>query len=90
MENPNLFNPHLEGDPFFWEGGPTGILLVHGFTATPAEVRLLAKILHERGFTVAGPLLPGHGTKPEDLNRVRWQDWVEEGEKAYRQLAAAR
>jgi len=81
-------NPHLPGEPFFWQGGPVGVLLAHGFTATPAEVRLLGQYLHARGFTVAGPLLPGHGTAPQDLNRVRWQDWVRATEVSYRQLVA--
>lgn len=86
MTNPNLHNPHLEGESFFWAGGQIGVLLVHGFTATTAEVRLLARILHHHGYTVAGPLLPGHYTQPEDLNRVSWQDWVEEVEVMYRQI----
>lgn len=83
-----IHNPDLEGGPFFWEGGPVGVFLSHGFTATTAEVRLLAGYLHERGYTVAGPLLPGHGTRPEDLNRVRWPDWVNAGEAVYQQLRA--
>lgn len=83
-----LKNAHLEGDAFYWEGGPVGILLSHGFTATSAEVRLLARVLHESGYSVAGPLLPGHGTTIEDLNRCRWQDWVRGVEVTYQQLAA--
>lgn len=74
--NPHLHNPELLGEEFFWSGGPVGILLCHGYTATTAEVRPLARCLHAAGYTVAGPLLPGHNTFPEDLNRVRWQDWV--------------
>lgn len=88
MQNPALHNPHLEGEPFFWEAGPVGVLLSHGYTATTAEVRLLAKRLHEKGYTVAGPLLAGHGSQPADLNRVTWYDWVEGAEKVYAQLAA--
>lgn len=80
-------NPHLEGNAFTWEGGPTGVLLIHGFTATSAEIRPLGRVLHEHGYTVAGPLLPGHFTRPEDLNRVRWQDWVATAEAAYAQIA---
>jgi len=87
-DNPNLKRPELEGEPFFWQGGPDGVLLVHGFTATTAEVRLVAKALHARGYTVAGPLLPGHGTSPEDMNRTHWQDWYAEVEKAYIGLEA--
>ncbi len=87
-DNPNLVRPHLEGEPFFWPAGPDGVFLVHGFTATTAEVRLVAKALHARGYTVAGPLLPGHGTSPEDMNRYRWQDWYATVEKAYLELQA--
>ena len=47
MTNPALHNPHLEGGPFFWEAGPVGVLLLHGYTATTAEMRPLAKRLHE-------------------------------------------
>ena len=71
-----IINPHLKGDSFFWEGGEVGIVLIHGFTATTAEVRPLAEVLHNNGYTVAGPLLPGHYTEPNDLNKVHWSDWV--------------
>jgi len=83
-----IFNPHLEGDPFFWQAGPTGVLLVHGLTATAAEVRPLAVFLHQAGFTIAAPLLPGHYTKPADLNTVRWQDWAAQTEDAYARLGS--
>lgn len=86
MQTYVLHNPHLEGEAFLWEAGSVGVMLSHGYTATTAEVRVFAKRLHEKGYSVAGPLLAGHGTRPEDLNRVTWQDWVESGEKAYEQL----
>jgi carboxylesterase len=86
--NPNLHNPHLDGDPFIWQAGPVGVLLSHGFTATTIEIRPLAEKLHERGYTVSAPLLPGHGTTPEDLNKVRWQDWAAAGQTALDALFA--
>ncbi len=88
MNAPPILNPHLPGDPFYWEGGPVGILLTHGFTATTSEVRPLARFLHENGYTVAGPLLPGHFTHPAELNRTRWQDWVSSVEAMYDRLAS--
>ncbi|PWH18176.1 MAG: hypothetical protein DDG60_00710 [Anaerolineae bacterium] len=84
--NSKLHNPHLNGDSFFWKNGPTGILLSHGYTATTAEVRPLAERLHRQGYTVAGPLLPGHGTQPDDLNHTRWQDWVQTGQETLMRL----
>lgn len=52
-----------------------GILLVHGFTGSPASMRPWGEFLHSKGYTVRVPLLPGHGTQPEDLNKVKWQEW---------------
>lgn len=52
-----------------------GIIFVHGFTGSPMSMRPWADYFSERGFTVSVPLLPGHGTKPEDLNHVLWPEW---------------
>ncbi|MAU00837.1 MAG: hypothetical protein CL608_27135 [Anaerolineaceae bacterium] len=82
-----IHNPHLEGDTFFWPGSEVGVLLLHGLTATTAEVRLLAQKLHAEGYTISAPLLPGHGTSPEDLNETTWHDWAWTAEKAYQHLA---
>jgi len=83
-----LHNPHLDGDGFSLVGGPTGALLFHGFTATTAEMRPIAIAFHDAGLTVLAPLLPGHGTRPEDLNAAHWQDWTVAAEAAYQDLAA--
>lgn len=52
-----------------------GVLLVHGFTGSPASMRPWAEYLNQRGYTVTVPLLPGHGTTPQNLNLVKWQEW---------------
>jgi carboxylesterase len=49
-------------------------LLVHGAGGSPADFRELGAFLHSRGWTVACPLLPGHGRRPEDLGEVRFRD----------------
>jgi carboxylesterase len=82
-----LQNPHLEGESFTWQASPVGVLLLHGFTATTSEVRPLARLLHEHGYTASGPLLPGFGTTPEDANRTRWEHWVEAATLAYQSLS---
>jgi carboxylesterase len=87
MNHETLQNPQLPGDSFFWEAGPIGILLLHGLTATTAEVRPLAERLRQAGYTVAGPLLPGHGTTPEALNETTWHDWAWEAQLGYEHLA---
>ncbi len=79
-------NPQLDGNEFFWKGNRVGFLLIHGFTASTAEVRLLAEKLHKDGYTVSAPLLPGHITSPEDMNQCAWEDWYGAVERHYLDL----
>lgn len=72
----NAPGPSASPDPFLLEGNDTGVLLLHGFTGAPAEMRLIGEHLHRQGLTVSGPLLPGHGTTPRDLNRYKKDDWL--------------
>jgi len=57
------------------KNGHIGVVLVHGFTGSPAAMRPWAEFLNARGYSVRVPLLPGHGTKPADLNKVQWPEW---------------
>jgi carboxylesterase len=85
---------HLDPGPYAAGGltvkqaaGPrVGVLLIHGYTGSVAETRPMGEYLAEQGWMVRCPLLPGHGTTPEDLIRVRWQAWAAEAESALREL----
>ena len=68
------------------KNGHVGIVLVHGFTGSPAAMRPWAEFLNARGYTVRVPRLPGHATKPADLNEVRWQEWPAKVEAEIREL----
>ncbi len=83
METEFLLNADLDGNSFTYEGNNTGILLIHGFTATTTEVRLLADNLYKQGFTIHAPLLPGHGITPNELNKTTYQNWIETVEEGY-------
>ena len=75
----------VEGAPVGWmqdwaatgtgKNAHVGVLLVHGFTGSPASMRPWGEFLHSKGYSVRVPLLPGHGTHPENLNKVKWQEW---------------
>ncbi|MBW6395726.1 MAG: alpha/beta fold hydrolase [Thermus sp.] len=67
------------------------LLLLHGFTSHPVlTLGPLPQVLREAGFQVSQPALPGHGTRPEDLLKVRWQDWLETARAFYRELPEPR
>ena len=72
--------------PFFLEGGPHAILLIHGFTGSPAHMLPLGEALHTAGLTVQGIRLRGHGTTVEAMNQATWEDWWQDAQTAYRTL----
>ncbi|MGZ6870365.1 MAG: alpha/beta hydrolase, partial [Frankiaceae bacterium] len=73
-------------EPFSFDGGPTGVLLVHGFTGCPQSMRPWGEFLAAAGLTVEGPRLPGHGTRLEDMLPTRWDDWYGEAERSFSAL----
>jgi carboxylesterase len=77
-------------EPYSADGGPLGILLIHGFTGSPASLRPMAEFLAQEGLSVSLPRLPGHGTDWEDLARTSWEDWYSEADAAFGELAARR
>lgn len=94
MTNSYFKHPELDGSSFFLQGTTPpeqapSVLLIHGFTATTSEVRPLGEMLNRKGLTVSAPLLAGHGTHPDDLNRTTWQDWYASAEEAYLALRGA-
>jgi carboxylesterase len=74
------------GEPFYYPGGELGCLLIHGFTASPQEMRGLGSSLAGRGHTVLGVRLFAHAALLEDMPRGRWRDWVASAEDGYAML----
>lgn len=68
--------------------GPRRVLLLHGLTGTPTEVRPIADALHAAGFAVRAPLHAGH-RDPEDLAGHGWRDWYDSAESALLEFAGA-
>jgi len=78
------------GEPFLLlpsRRRPLGVLLSHGFLASPAEVRGAAEVLSARGFPVMAPRLAGHGTSPWDLRTRAWQEWMDSVRRGFEVLA---
>jgi carboxylesterase len=72
---------------------PAAVLGIHGFGGYPGELALPARHLHEAGFDVLVPRLPGHGTSQRDFDgtdRFDWVgaacDWLADALKQYKQV----
>jgi len=72
----------IQQTDFFFEGGRSGVLLIHGLTGTPMEMKLLGKGLNRAGFTVHGMQLAGHCGDVDDLLATGWRDWYASVEQA--------
>jgi carboxylesterase len=72
---------------FYERHGEDVVLLVHGLTGTPAEMRPVAKRLTRQGFSVMCPQLAGHCGSIGALKRSRWQDWYGTVERAFEALS---
>lgn len=71
---------------FLLEGDRRGVLLIHGLTGTPLEMRLLARGLNHEGFTVHCMQLAGHCGDMDDLLATDWHDWYASVEAAAERL----
>jgi carboxylesterase len=74
-------------EPFFFPGGKTGCLLAHGFGGTPKEMRWMGEYLNQQGYTVLGIRLTGHATRPEDMARFHYTDWLASVEDGWHLLS---
>jgi carboxylesterase len=74
-------------EPFEYPGrADVGVLLVHGFTGSPFEMRPVGKALAASGIGSIGVLLRGHGTHPDDMVGHRYADWIADVEAALDRL----
>jgi carboxylesterase len=78
-------------EPFASGGAPdatVGAVLCHGFTGNPSSLRPWGEHLAAAGIAVHCPRLPGHGTRWQDMNVTRWEDWYGELERAFDAMLA--
>lgn len=75
--------------PFFIEQGKRAVLLLHGFTGTSADVRMLGRFLEKKGYTSLAPHYKGHGVPPEELIHTGPEEWWEDVLAGYNELKEA-
>ena len=73
-------------EAFVFDGGDDGILMLHGFSGSPASLRPMGEWFAEQGLTVVGVRLPGHGTSLQDFASHPWPEWYAAVEDAFVEL----
>ncbi len=59
------------------------VLLLHGMTGSPFEMKQYGKKLYKEGFDIYCPCLPGHGKDIHNVKYVKYQDWLQFSEEKY-------
>lgn len=67
---------------------PVAFLMLHGWTGSPAHLRLAAERVADAGYAVLVPRLAGHGTSLEHMVRTGWRDWVGSALEGLMELAS--
>ncbi|MDY6934397.1 MAG: alpha/beta hydrolase [Spirochaetota bacterium] len=80
--------PKEIGRPFFLKRpfgiySRRGVILIHGYMSAPEEMRELADYLYHTGHAVYGVRMRGHGTAPEDLSQIQWNEWYDSVNRGY-------
>lgn len=63
-----------------------GVLLIHGLGDSPWTFSDIGPALAEDGYIARAVLLPGHGSKPEDMLDVTYEDWQRVADQQVRDL----
>jgi carboxylesterase len=75
--------------PFFFQAGRRAVLLLHGFTGSSADVRMLGRFLEKHGYTSLAPHYKGHGVPPEELILSNPDEWWQDVLNGYNELKQA-
>ena len=78
ISEPELSKPRDGGEPYLLQNrnDEIGVVLVHGYLASPEQLRPMAAYLHDNGCWVYSVRLPGHGTSPEQMINTTWNEWM--------------
>ncbi len=77
----------LVGENGFIDGNADiAVLLVHGLTGTPAEMKHYGKVITRKGLSVVCPVLAGHCASIKTLNATAWQEWVRSIEVVFMEM----
>lgn len=64
------------------------VLLFHGLTGSPFELKKYGVFLNNNGYDVYADCLPGHGDKVQDIYTVKYQDWLDFAYKKFEELSS--
>lgn len=73
--------------PFLFPHGRLGVVLLHSYTSSSADMRMLARNLERQNYTIYAPVFTGHGSDPLTVLKKGSPDkWWDDTQFAIRRL----
>jgi len=69
-----------------FKNNKNAVLLFHGLTGSPFEMKKYGDFLYKNGYDVFCYSFPGHGDRINEIETVTWQDWCEFAQEKYNLL----
>lgn len=75
-------------EPIYLKGtNSKAVLMIHGYIGSPTDYGRLPELVHQLGYTVSVPLLPGHGRDPREFSKTTAQELIDFTNAEYERLA---
>ncbi len=68
------------------EDSSTGVLLIHGLNGSLRDMAEVEAVLQKKHLVTRNILLPGHGSKVNDMLPLGWQEWAATVDEEYQKL----
>ncbi len=79
--------PYASNNGFFLEGNnESAVILIHGLTGTPHEMKFLAAFLNKKGYSISCPRLANHGEPLGVLKATAWPEFYQSARRAFLDL----
>jgi len=82
---PETNTQHTE-EVFFQGDNGQAVILIHGLTGTPQEMKFLTNFFHRKGYSVICPQLANHGQPLEILKDTQWPDFYQSARQAFMKI----
>ncbi len=81
-------SPDTDRGLFLKGSNGSAVILAHGMTGSPQEMKFLGTFLNQRGYSVICPRLANHGKPIEILKKTTWQEFYQSVRSAFLEMKA--
>jgi len=87
FKSPSPIRKDIDRGLFLKGTNNSAVILAHGMTGSPQEMKFFAEFLNQRGYSVLCPRLANHGQSIEVLKKTKWQEFYQSIRSAFQEAS---